>query len=115
MKVEFETKLRDLDLSNKAAQMMAGNPKGSENGESLPFQAGLLGRIQKLEDCIKGVADGTRSFKTTVVEDMPFKADILRRIQKLEEKSILTPQNEHLSDKVSEKSGLKATNTAMLD
>ena len=35
MKVEFETKLRDLDLSNKAAQMLASNP--SEAVDSLPF------------------------------------------------------------------------------
>ena len=88
MKVEFETKLRDLDLSNKAAQMMASNP--TEAVDSLPFQTILLTRMQKLEDYIKGLSDGTKQLKTTVVEDMPFKADILHRMQKLEEKALLT-------------------------
>ena len=89
MKVEFETKLRDLDLSNKAAQMLASNP--SEAVDSLPFQQNIHTRMVNLEDLLKGLADGSKQLKTTVVEDMPFKADILHRIQKLEEKALLTP------------------------
>ena len=45
---------------------------------------------------------------------MPFKADILHRIQKLEEKAIMTPKNEYMSDKISEKS-LKANSAALFD
>ena len=83
MKVEFETKLRDLDLSNKAQMMAESSQRNDSHENSLQLQANLLNRIQKLEQYMQGLADGKGeggNQVNTVVEDMPFKTDILQRI-----------------------------------
>ena len=86
MKVEFDTRLRDLDLSNKAQQLQGTATRPGAGAESVPFQASLLSRIQKLEEYQKGYQDagGDKGKVNTVVEDLPFKADILARLQTLE-------------------------------
>ena len=60
-----------------------------------------------MEEFTRGLTDGTKSMKQTIVEDMPFKTDMLHRIQKLEERTIIQSPD-HISDKLSEKS-LRAT------
>ena len=59
---------------------MTESPIRGNSADSQPLQATLLTRIQKLEEFIKGLTDGTKSMKQTIVEDMPFKTDILHRI-----------------------------------